>query len=463
MTSSLIRRTRSVRGVIAAVGAAVLGTALAFGSAAPAQAAQNIDPNKLGSITVHKYAEPTTPTGIANDGTEQTVTGATPLADVTFTVQQVNVDLTDPSKWQGLEDYTVAQAQANLTGAPTAVVTGADGVAAFPNLPVGLYLVTETNAPASVVQRSAPFLVTIPLSVKNDWLYDVHVYPKNTVAAVSKAVDDSQAHIIGDPIAFTLTAQVPNLPAAQALTAFGFTDALDARLTYKDAVVTVAGLTLNAADYTITPGPNFKVDFTASGLAKLKTVQGAEVKVVINTTINSIGDGTIKNKTQLYVNDPKNTVDSNEVNTPWGALKITKVQKDDTTKTLSGAEFEIYATDAAGNKTGNALVNPATSTTTFTTGADGTVSVDGLKVGKYIVIETRAPLGYKLDSTEHPVQITAGSTATPALLEVTNEIVPPFQLPLTGSTGIALFVGVGVALIGSSFLLAGVRRRQQRA
>ncbi|RII41278.1 isopeptide-forming domain-containing fimbrial protein [Galactobacter valiniphilus] len=463
MKSSLHRRNRGLRGTLAALGAAVLGSALALGTAAPAHAAQNIDPNAKGSITVHKFEEPVTPTGLAHDGTQQTTAGLTPIQGVTFQVQKVNVDLTDSTKWQGLENYTVAQAQANLTGTPTSVVTDAAGTAAFPNLTVGLYLVTETAAPSKVVQKSAPFLVTIPLSVKNDWLYDVHAYPKNTVSSVSKAIDDTKANIIGDPISFTLTAKVPNLPAAQALTAFGFVDTIDSRLTYQNATVTVAGLTLAAADYTITAGPNFKVDFSASGLAKLKTVQGADVKVVINTVINSIGDGTIKNKTQLYVNDPKNLVDSNEVSTPWGALKITKVQKADTTKTLAGAEFEIYATDAAGNKTGNALVNPKTGTTKFTTGTDGTVSVDGLKVGKYIVIETKAPLGYKLDSTQRPVTIVAGSTATPVQLQVTNDQVPPFELPLTGSTGIALFVGVGVALIAASFLLAAVRRRQQRA
>ena len=58
---------------------------------------------------------------------------------------------------------------------------GNKGEAVFNNLPVGVYLIVETDAPAQIVSKTANFLVTIPMM--NDdgtgWNYDITVYPKN--------------------------------------------------------------------------------------------------------------------------------------------------------------------------------------------------------------------------------------------------------------------------------------------
>lgn len=62
--------------------------------------------------------------------------------------------------------------------------TDSDGKAKFENLPCGIYMVEETNAPEQVVSWSASFLVSIPtMNATNDgWLYNVEVKPKNTTA-----------------------------------------------------------------------------------------------------------------------------------------------------------------------------------------------------------------------------------------------------------------------------------------
>ena len=56
-------------------------------------------------------------------------------------------------------------------------------------IPLGLYLVIETKTPDQVTTPCQPFLVSVPMTVKEngeassyvptEWLYDVHVYPKN--------------------------------------------------------------------------------------------------------------------------------------------------------------------------------------------------------------------------------------------------------------------------------------------
>ena len=57
----------------------------------------------------------------------------------------------------------------------------AKGQVKFENLPIGLYLVEETAAPAQIVDHSANFLVSIPMTNEagDDWIYEVVANPKN--------------------------------------------------------------------------------------------------------------------------------------------------------------------------------------------------------------------------------------------------------------------------------------------
>lgn len=59
--------------------------------------------------------------------------------------------------------------------------TQKSGQVKFENLPIGLYFVEETNAPAQIVNYTANFLVSIPMTNKDgdDWIYDVVASPKN--------------------------------------------------------------------------------------------------------------------------------------------------------------------------------------------------------------------------------------------------------------------------------------------
>lgn len=459
--------SRGLRRLAATLGALVAGAALAFGTAAPAAAAQNIDPAETGSIAVHKFQEPADPSGLPNNGTQlPDTTGLVPIEGITFTLQQVDVDLANAAAWQGLEDYTVAEAQADLVeGSDRSLATGADGVAVFDKLPLGLYLATETNVGANrIALKGEPFLVTMPLALNNGWLYDVHVYPKNTVTALVKDINDSDAQVIGDPIAFILSAQVPSLPAASALSAFGITDTLDARLRYASATVAVDGLALVPADYAVTAAnQNVTLSFTPEGLAKLRTVQGNKVTLTLDTTIQALGDGAIQNTAAVFINDPKNSFDSNTVTSSWGALTLVKFAAGDPTKVLGGAEFALYAKDARGNRVPAALKDVTDGDTTFTTDASGTFTINGLKAGDYELVETKAPLGYLLDAKPVAVTVVQGEVAGAATMRVSNTQVPAFELPLTGSTGIALFVGAGVLLLGTGITLATVAKRKSIA
>ncbi len=157
-----------------------------------------------GSITIHKFEyngrEKPEGTGVDN---QKVPTGAKPLGGVTFEIYQVQneawlkdyygggaVDTT--GKLSPTDYYTpgddgkITVKDTSLT--PTTVTTVSDGTIKADNLAFGLYLVVETKAPDKVTAPAAPFLVSVPMTriadstdtnALTDWIYDVHVYPKN--------------------------------------------------------------------------------------------------------------------------------------------------------------------------------------------------------------------------------------------------------------------------------------------
>lgn len=96
------------------------------------------------------------------------------------------VDLTTEAGWAAARTMTVAQAKRRGFDSAHTAVTDADGRAYFRDLPVGLYLVTETapGEPGTGYEGSAEFLITPPAGDDDGehWNYDVEVYTKDTPA-----------------------------------------------------------------------------------------------------------------------------------------------------------------------------------------------------------------------------------------------------------------------------------------
>ena len=209
--------------------AAVLSTALALSLCAmPAMATEGgttagtpladgmpvWDTTQKGSITIHKFEYNPSSGATSQQGTgaegEAAPPGAKPLGGVTFEIYKVQNE-----EW--LKAYYGGQAAAtgqdfsnidasnyystnSTTGAitvngskidtVTTATSGTDiGVAKKDGLALGLYLVVETSSPDKVTSPAAPFLVSVPMTriadttttnKLTDWIYDVHVYPKNS-------------------------------------------------------------------------------------------------------------------------------------------------------------------------------------------------------------------------------------------------------------------------------------------
>lgn len=178
----------------------------------PPPSANPVWTQDTGSITIHKYEwngdAGKTGTGEPGDSLPTNEKGEepTPLAGATFTVYQVKneedlkkyydgKDVAWPTSWEDYAEPDTTTGGYKLKSDVTATVvdsktTDASGVVKFEKLSLGLYLVLETKTPDSVKTACVPFFVSVPMTkvstdtngALTDWLYDVHVFPKNSTA-----------------------------------------------------------------------------------------------------------------------------------------------------------------------------------------------------------------------------------------------------------------------------------------
>ncbi len=352
-----------IQRLAAGVGAVALATAGLLGAASPASAEvpdppslANIDPTAETSLTIHKFDGNE---GTAGDGTAigDTSGFGNALEGVEFTITPVTqkddeaIDLTTYEGWELIKGATPADITTPpyTLGTPTTVKTLANGTVTA-NLPMGLYLVTETDpGNNNITTAVAPFLVTLPYRNQAEWIYDVNVYPKNVVdeSEMTKTVSEPGKVVLPDGTFVTgkalvdWTITVP-VPAAPTYTDFVVTDPLDPRLTYDSIKVTIGDTELvEDTDYTVTgkTDGNIVVTFTGTGLGKL--VAGTPVVMILTTEVD--GTGIIPNNASAVVNNYKPSIDI-EPTTNWADLKVLKTD-DGNGKILKDAEFEIYKSD----------------------------------------------------------------------------------------------------------------------
>lgn len=196
-------------------GAMMLGSMSATAFAAeetntPKMTAATIDTSLEGSLTIHKYEYNgnSGKTGTGETSDESNVpSDAKPLEGAGFTIYKVadvkeltSYYSTNPTTLPSVNDYVetgkIKQKYENTKVKEK--ITKADGTATFTNLELGFYVVIETTTPDKVTTPAAPFLVSIPMTTAkgDNWLYDVHVYPKNKttyggVTLVKQGKDDA--------------------------------------------------------------------------------------------------------------------------------------------------------------------------------------------------------------------------------------------------------------------------------
>ena len=505
---SLTRRT------LAGVSAIALGLTGVLAASGAAFAA-NVGPDQpghetSGSLTITKYLGNPVGGDSLHNGTELTdLPDLDEAADVEFTIKQVGV----------VDDTSCL---IDVTGGVKK--TNAEGVVEFSNLDLGLYYVEETDAPEelNIVTPVKPFYVTIPYpsgTVDEDgdevveWTYDVFVYPKNaTSTGPVKTVDEEQHGLqVGDDVTWTITQEVPDLSPDDIETAI-IADKLDSRLKATSVVVTLADedgtdVPLVAGDYTIdgltdpAEGGLVTVTFTEDGLEKLNENIGGEIKVVLNTEVVSVGNGSIVNgpwdgDNGYYSNFGGD--DTPGTTTPysyWGELEVTKVDESDPALTLAGAEFSLYEAPETGCPAYEDIDDAALLVEKGVSDASGVVQWGGDTTAEppvpavsplgvliknsntaitpqntvkkdFCLYETKVPAGYTVTDAGRltEVTITAGalSEANGGEFDVTNPQTDGPDLPLTGAQGTMLLVLGGLGLVAIAFGAHVVVRNRQK-
>lgn len=178
---------KMLAGVLSA--AMVLSTMTVTAFAEDTNKMPTIDTKQPGSITINKYE--------GNNTTK-------PLAGVEFTIYKIadleqsssnpvelkyksligdNVTITSDTTYNDIKSAVDAKVTSGeLAGiSKTTVIESNKATAKFTNLDLGVYLVEETKAPSQVVNKTANFLVSVPMTNEegNEWIYDITANPKN--------------------------------------------------------------------------------------------------------------------------------------------------------------------------------------------------------------------------------------------------------------------------------------------
>ncbi len=341
------------------------------------------------------------------------------------------------------------------------------GEAVLPGITAGYYFIKSSLGSKIALQTLSP----VTINEKNTYTTDNKTIPE--------ADENSQ---IGQEITYTLTVNVPATATEQIV----LTDTMSKGLTFKEVksqkigetaatdaqkgtVSSVAAAENDATKFTITYSAEQVKALVADGTAKVITV---EVVVIVNKDAQI--DTNIPNTLDLKYGNVYEAVPKT-VNTKTTYFEFDKVDGTDTTKKLTGAEFELKrdsVTLQLIEVTPGVLYRIATpaeiadtnvtKTTKIVTNGN-TVKVNGLDLDvEYSLVETKAPTGYNKLDEPIPVKAEKESDADDAPMVFVKKDVLNNKggvLPSTGGIGTTIFYVVGGVLVLAAIILLVTKKR----
>lgn len=399
-------------------------------------------------------------------------------------------------KWARKNSTTLSADPSLVTVAAAAQDSGEDktkGTAKFSGLTAGYYLVfPEGGSTGDNARGTDAILVNVP---KNGGVTEQTI--KSTFPTVDKKVStdnntyqDNTTAQVGDTVTFKLTAKVPDMADYTAYK-FVFHDTLSNGLEFvaNSVEVSIASNKITAGDNTysatyVDGTKKLTVAFTdlknvvKSGTDKVATDDEIVVTYKAKITKDAVTTNPATNKAHLeYSNDPSGTgtgtsnPDESKVYTY--DINIFKYYKGEgnTETGLANATFKLTSSEESTStaielveEDGAGLVyhvkgdNETGAVSEVTTGADGKITIKGLKAGTYYLHETIAPTGY--NKLKKPIKIeitvTDNNYTTPSYKvddkanadnTIKVENVKGVMLPETGSVGTIGLTALGVAVV----------------
>lgn len=387
----------------------------------------------------------------------------------------------------------------NITSVATQTATAT--TVAFDKLPLGYYLSDSSLGAICSLNTTTPTAT---------------IHEKNDVPSIDKSVQEDSTNTYGATndaqIGQTVTYQ-STISVKKGAEDYVMHDKMSTGLTFTDVTSVVADNTTTltkGTDYTINTSPldgdSFDLVFSKDYLAKVRA-SGKDLSVVVTYTAILNGNAVIAstgntNIAKLTYNNGVNT-EEHSTTTYTYTINLYKYASGDKNKTLAGAHFNLYLNDGysyvaskstAANVDANkgALVklvkindstyrlatDKDTATTTDIITVDGTkgIEINGLDADTYHMIETQAPTGYNLLTSDITVQLssiknsennlTGGVSVTSTILsestvgeQIKVENKTGALLPATGGIGTTIFYLIGGIMILGAFVTFIVKRK----
>lgn len=289
-------------------------------------------------------------------------------------------------------------------------------VGAEQELAPGYYVIVQTGSnSADAWVPSLPILVDLPQKSGDNYIYATKVDPKGGYPSITKKIVENNNKYdkndvsINDDVNYEITSDVTKYSSNAKDITYQIVDTLSKGLTYNNNAVIKAGkkTLVKDTDYTVSTAT------TADGETKITfnfvydSIKAAD-KVVLtySAKLNKdavIGEGGNPNDVKLvYTNNPNTTstatpttteTETPKVYTYTYGLAVKKVNQNETSTALKGAQFGIYTDKDCKNLYTNGNLETVTAN-------NGYQQFIGLDAGTYYIKEIAAPSGYvKSDKT----------------------------------------------------------------